>query len=1001
MAFDSAGKYAYFGTSTGVAAYTIDPTTGALTAISGSPFAAGQAGTDNVIIGTAPNRPLLYAANPNDNHLYAFSITSTGALQAVGTAPATGNLPLGLAIDPLSQFVFVSNDVDSTVSPYLINADGSLTAESAVAVGAAPQELAVDPSSHFLFVQDQTGSLGYSGVQTYTIGTNASLTLAQTIGEPFVYPMAILGGSGVTYAPQFLFSADEGYSRVSAYQVDPASGNLTQVTGSPFSSGGSQTLAIVADPLGRFVYAANGSGNPNTVSAFTIGSTGSLTNVTGSPFGSSSFSTQGIAEDASGQFVYVTSGAGNEISEFAVDQTTGALAAISGSPFVVPNGGSGDPSAIANSPFGATLFVTNTSIDTVSALAISASGALSNFNNSPINTGASPQRPVAVAVDPSNRFVYVLNATAQTIAAYQFTDANTVSPVPFAPISGTQFIFSTAPTGSLPTSIAIEPTGRFLYVTTALPPTTGAIEVFQINQTTGALSAVGTPLSVAIPAGAGGMGGGTLQGAAVDPSGKFLYAVVNNEASSPTNSVILEFTIDPTTGALTQQSTNFPVDDAPTSLAFTANIQSNSGPAFAQYSPLVQTNLGLGINFGFVNVGSNATQQLMLTNTGGAPFDVNAISFAGSSSAFSLTNAVCNGVPFSSGVALGPGQTCTLTLQFASTPGQNGAQSEFLVVATTTTNSNLGPGPGGVGQAVLLFGQGVSPITTTTTITSTSASFKGVAIPVNVALLGNPVTVNFTVQPASGGAATGTVTVTDGFSPADSCSGTLGSGAGSCSLTISQLGSGSTALTATYKTDSVSSGLLTSTSSPFTENIVQIVSCGTPVAPQTVTQGGTTTFTFVVCLAGDVNAVPTGSITQNCVPNATCTLTITPVAGQPGEFTVTVTIVTTGTGSSIPWVDPQPRSGPWPLALVGFGTLLAMLMVFLMARQNRARPRLLYGAGLLCAVLLTGMSGCSGGGSKTPTTSANATPLGNYTVNVTITAAKFSTTVPLNLTVTQ
>lgn len=84
----------------------------------------------------------------------------------MGTALATGNLPLGLTIEPLNQFVFISNEVDSTVSPYLINADGSLTAESAVAVGTAPQELAVDASSQFLFVQDQTGSLGYGGIET-------------------------------------------------------------------------------------------------------------------------------------------------------------------------------------------------------------------------------------------------------------------------------------------------------------------------------------------------------------------------------------------------------------------------------------------------------------------------------------------------------------------------------------------------------------------------------------------------------------------------------------------------------------------------------------------------------------------------------------------------------------------------------------------------------------------------------------------------------------------
>jgi large repetitive protein len=313
----------------------------------------------------------------------------------------------------------------------------------------------------------------------------------------------------------------------------------------------------------------------------------------------------------------------------------------------------------------------------------------------------------------------------------------------------------------------------------------------------------------------------------------------------------------------------------------------------------------------------------------------------------------------------------------------------------TATDPNGCPGTVNVTLAVNSAQAGA----TTTTITSTSSTYQGLALPANFALVGNPVTVNFAVQPASGSAnATGTVNVTDGFN--DRCPpATLTSasaGAGSCALTVSQLGSGSTPIVAGYTPDATSSGLLSSTSSPLTESVVQITTCGSLPSAQTSAQGTTVTFTFSTCLAADVLAVPAGVVT-GCPPSAQCSATITPVPNQPGVYSVVVTIVIGSAGSSVPLQDPGPGSKPWPLPLFGFGVLLAMLMALQLARQNRARPRLLYAAGLVVALLLCGQSGCSG----SKASNANATPTGNFVINVKVTAGNFSTTLPLSLTVTK
>lgn len=63
---------------------------------------------------------------------------------------------------------------------------------------------------------------------------------------------------------------NENDSTVTAYQVDPSTGVLTLVTGSPFGVGGA-LRPITVDPSGRFLYAGRTGGAG--VSAFAINTT--------------------------------------------------------------------------------------------------------------------------------------------------------------------------------------------------------------------------------------------------------------------------------------------------------------------------------------------------------------------------------------------------------------------------------------------------------------------------------------------------------------------------------------------------------------------------------------------------------------------------------------------------------------------------------------------------------------------------------------------------------
>lgn len=127
---------------------------------------------------------------------------------------------------------------------------------------------------------------------------------------------------------------------VSAFTVNPSTGALTAVSGSPFAAG-SNPLSVTVDPTGRFAYvgdAVNGH-----VYAFSINSTGALTAVSGSPFAAGMPGTQlsSVTVDPSGNFAYVTDFFYGFIDAFAINAGTGALTAVGS---FATGGGSGAPS---------------------------------------------------------------------------------------------------------------------------------------------------------------------------------------------------------------------------------------------------------------------------------------------------------------------------------------------------------------------------------------------------------------------------------------------------------------------------------------------------------------------------------------------------------------------------------------------------------------------------------------------------------------------------------
>src|SRR5690349_4307337 len=88
----------------------------------------------------------------------------------------------------------------------------------------------------------------------------------------------------------------------------------------------------------NFVYTNNDIASANSVSAYSADSNGAMSPIPGSPFATNGAGNGGGLNSANriivaGNFLYASNAASNSVSAFAVDTSTGALTAASGSPF--------------------------------------------------------------------------------------------------------------------------------------------------------------------------------------------------------------------------------------------------------------------------------------------------------------------------------------------------------------------------------------------------------------------------------------------------------------------------------------------------------------------------------------------------------------------------------------------------------------------------------------------------------------------------------------------
>jgi len=152
------------------------------------------------------------------------------------------------------------------------------------------------------------------------------------------------------------------------------------------------------------------------------------------------------------------------------------------------------------------------------------SGALAEIGT-PVAAGNNPVRLVA---SPSGLYVYVVNQGDSTVQEFAVQG------------DGTLVSKNTYPTGKTPTAVAIDPQGKFLYVTynsgfTAATPVAGGVSIFPVN----ADNSLGASITQAV--------GNNPVGVVVSYFNHFVYVLDQD----PKNPSVLCFAQNTSTGALT------------------------------------------------------------------------------------------------------------------------------------------------------------------------------------------------------------------------------------------------------------------------------------------------------------------------------------------------------------------------------------------------------------------------------------------------------------------
>jgi 6-phosphogluconolactonase (cycloisomerase 2 family) len=471
--------------------------------------------------------------------------------------------------------------------------------------------LTIDADGAFTFATALVTGTAYN----VTVATQPTATPARTcsvangagtVGSAAVTNVAV---SCRAVTGKYVHVSNVGSNDVSVFAINPSTGALTQVQGSPFPVAAPTPRIIAVDPNDKFLYAFGSPtfpSGPTTIAGYAINdATGALSPIPGmavinlpSAVGSP------VTFHPNGRLLYLPvgnapPGADNGLYAYTIDQTTGALSAVPGSPYVFP--ANGVPRSARISPDGQRLYVPHSNANQSPAISVftvntttgeltqSRSTTLSLMANEIVLNPAGTQIHARIA--DSNNLIFNINATTGALESSVSGPQGYQSPAPsvlfpptgafvyygmvtltpptmignpptFGPSSVRAYSVNGTTLTELPNSpqqtsaaqvfaYTIDPTGNYLV---ASDTTASRVVAFTINRTTGVLTPVpSSPFTTAAPPGA----------VTFDRSGRFAYVTDVGTQTTPSGNTISAYSINATTGEPTLIAT-YPTGTGPT-----------------------------------------------------------------------------------------------------------------------------------------------------------------------------------------------------------------------------------------------------------------------------------------------------------------------------------------------------------------------------------------------------------------------------------------------------
>jgi 6-phosphogluconolactonase (cycloisomerase 2 family) len=305
---------------------------GSLAAITGSPFNMNFV---PVAMSVSPNNAFLYAATQttaNNPGIYLFSINSTtGALSvANGGNVLISSLVSSMDISPDGNFLFVIDALGTSLTEYQIASGTGLLSLAAtlaippttcVAVGSpVVQSCSVKVAPSGQFVVAALGTAGdiiypYSSASGITNTSGTTISSGSSTNNPTGDYSVALDKNNFAYIART--------AALAVYSLD-ASGNPTLKSTQTFDAGNvARSVALSASY--SYVYTANiGTSN---ISGYGINTTGSLAAISGSPFPGPT-NVSAIGADKSGKYMVAAGYDGSSGVQLFSIGTTGALTLV-------------------------------------------------------------------------------------------------------------------------------------------------------------------------------------------------------------------------------------------------------------------------------------------------------------------------------------------------------------------------------------------------------------------------------------------------------------------------------------------------------------------------------------------------------------------------------------------------------------------------------------------------------------------------------------------------